>query len=304
MRCKSGPWPRPLLLLSILFLLPPPHPSLTPDLGPQGTPGAESRNTALDKKNLQLTTRHRPGPQTVPRPPSSTGNKALSVIPASPTKSGPASPTKRASHAEEPKPAMRASPTKSALLKAPKTTNTALPAAPWSHSPTDGVDFPPSAPVSLLHVAPSPSAETFPITSLPVSAPPEITASPTSPSAPPFLSLETPSPSGPPVLFAYTTPSTPVSCPSPSSPPKPASLSPSSPTKQAPSSSLVSSIKPAVIFPLSSPTKQEPSSPSPSPTHPTLFPSPPSTPPRSTTPPSPAGPPSPSPLPAEELMEI
>ncbi|XP_045903426.1 serine/threonine-protein kinase DCLK2 isoform X2 [Micropterus dolomieu] len=199
-------------------------------------------NTALDKKNLQLTTRHRPGPQTVPRPPSSTGNKALSVIPASPTKSEPASPTKRASHAEEPKPAMRASPTKSALLKAPKTTNTALPAAPWSHSPTDGVDFPPSAPVSLLHVAPSPSAETFPITSLPVSAPPEITASPTSPSAPPFLSLETPSPSGPPVLFAYTTPSTPVSCPSPSSPPKPASLSPSSPTKQAPSSSLVSSI--------------------------------------------------------------
>uniref|UniRef100_A0A3B4G7M7 Serine/threonine-protein kinase DCLK2 n=1 Tax=Pundamilia nyererei TaxID=303518 RepID=A0A3B4G7M7_9CICH len=76
------------------------------------------------------------------------------------------------------------------------------------------------------------------------------------------------------------------------------------PTKQAashPSSPTVSPIQPVVLFPLSSPTKCEPSSPSPN--HPTLFPSPPSTPLRSTTPPSPFCPPSPIPLTAEELME-
>ncbi|XP_070772798.1 serine/threonine-protein kinase DCLK2 [Enoplosus armatus] len=269
-------------------------------------------STALDKETLQLTARRRrPGPQTVPCTPSSAGKKvpsALQVKAASPTKSGPATPTKRASRAKEPKPATLVSPTKTARTAVAGATSTSN--APCSHSPTDGVDFPPPATVSLLHVSPSPSAETIPITSLPVSAPPEIR---TSPSAPPCVSLETPSPSGPPALFAYTTPSTPVSCPSPSSPPKPASLSPSSPTKPAPSfsptkkakqasPSPVSPIEPVVFFSLSSPTKQEPSSPSP--IHPTLFPSPPSTPPRSTTPPSPAGPPSPSPLPAEELMEI
>lgn len=42
LRCKwGGPGPR-LLLLSILFFFPHPHPFLTPDPGPQGTPGAES----------------------------------------------------------------------------------------------------------------------------------------------------------------------------------------------------------------------------------------------------------------------
>ncbi|XP_051240961.1 serine/threonine-protein kinase DCLK2 isoform X2 [Dicentrarchus labrax] len=333
-------------------------------------------NTALDKKTIKLTTRRRPGPQTVPCPLPSTGKKVLPAPPvklATPTKSGPASPTKWASRTKEPKPAKLPSPTKTRRTAAPGAASTSN--APYSHSTTDGVDFPPSAPVSSLHFSPSPFAETFPITSLSVSVPAEIRTSPTSPSSAPCLSLETPSSSVPPAPFTYVTPSTPVSCPSPSSPTKsaqtfssptkpssfspssstkpaslslssptkpaslspssptkpaslspssptkPASLSPSSPTKPAPyfsptkeatslsssptkqaSLSPVSPIQPAVFFPLSSPTKQEPSSPSP--IHPTLFPSPPSTPPRSTTPPSPAGPPSPpSPLPAEELME-
>ncbi|KAL7405342.1 hypothetical protein ABVT39_027477 [Epinephelus coioides] len=272
--------------------------------------------TALDKKTLQLTTRRRPRPQTVPCPLSSSSKKAPSALPvksASPTKSGPASPTKQASRAKEPKPATPKSPIKSARLKAPKTAGTAVPDATStsnassSHSQADGVDFPPPAPVSSPHVSPSPSAESLPITSLPVSSPPE-----TSPSAAPCLSLETPSPSAPPVVSTCNTPSTPVSCPSPSSPAKPTQIPSSSPTKEAPSPpssptkqaspSPVSPIKPVIFFPFSSPTKQEPSSPSPN--HPTLFPSPPSTPPRSTSPPSPAGPPSPSPLPAEELVEI
>ncbi|XP_049428301.1 serine/threonine-protein kinase DCLK2 isoform X2 [Epinephelus fuscoguttatus] len=272
--------------------------------------------TALDKKTLQLTTHRRPRPQTVPCPPSSSSKKAPSALPvksASPTKSGPASPTKQASRAKEPKPATPKSPIKSARLKAPKTAGTAVPDATstsnasCSHSQADGVDFPPPAPVSSPHVSPSPSAESLPITSLPVSSPPE-----TSPSAAPCLSLETPSPSAPPVVSTCNTPSTPVSCPSPSSPTKPTQIPSSSPTKEAPSPpssptkqaspSPVSPIKPVIFFPFSSPTKQEPSSPSPN--HPTLFPSPPSTPPRSTSPPSPAGPPSPSPLPAEELVEI
>nr|XP_033480245.1 serine/threonine-protein kinase DCLK2 isoform X2 [Epinephelus lanceolatus] len=272
--------------------------------------------TALDKKTLQLTTRRRPRPQTVPCPPSSSSKKAPSALPvksASPTKSGPASPTKQASRTKEPKPATPKSPIKSARLKAPKTAGAAVPDATstsnasCSHSQADGVDFPHPAPVSSPHVSPSPSAESLPITSLPVSSPPE-----TSPSAAPCLSLETPSPSAPPVVSTCNTPSTPVSCPSPSSPTKPTQIPSSSPTKEAPSPpssptkqaspSPVSPIKPVIFFPFSSPTKQEPSSPSPN--HPTLFPSPPSTPPRSTSPPSPAGPPSPSPLPAEELVEI
>ncbi|XP_054460808.1 serine/threonine-protein kinase DCLK2 isoform X2 [Anoplopoma fimbria] len=357
-------------------------------------------STALDKKTLKLSTLRRPKPQTVPCPPPSAGKKVpstLSVKPASPTKSRPASPNNQASRAKEPKPTTLASPSKTAVPDATSTSN-----APCSHSPTDDVDFPPSAPVSLPHFSPSPSAETFPITSLPDSSDPEIE---TSPISAPCFTLETPSPSDPPAIFTCNTPSTPDSCPSPSSPTKPASLpsssptkpaslspssptkpaslspssptkpaslspssptkpaslsppfptkpaslspssptkpaplsppsptkpaslSPSSPTKPAPlsptkqipsssptkeatspsfsptkqaSPSPVSPIKPVIFLPFCSPTKQEP--PFPSPIHPTLFPSPPSTPPRSTTPPSPTGSPSPSPLPAEELIE-
>ncbi|XP_034753467.1 serine/threonine-protein kinase DCLK2 isoform X2 [Etheostoma cragini] len=277
-------------------------------------------STALDKETLQLTIHRRPQPQTVPCPPSSAGKK-VPTKPASPTKSGPASPTKQASQAKEPKP------TKTSRLKAPKTAAPAVPDAtptsnaPCSHSPTDAVDVSPSAPISLLF-SPLPSAETVPITSLPVSTPPETT----SPFAAPFFSLEAHSLSGPPALLTCNTPVIPMSCPSPSSPTKPAQTSSSptnpaslSPTKRVPSSSSskkatspstspskqpspspISPIKPVMFFPFSSPTKQKP--PSPSPIHPTLFPSPPSTPPRSTTPPCLAGPPSPSPE-AEELME-
>ncbi|KAM6942353.1 serine/threonine-protein kinase DCLK2 [Lycodopsis pacificus] len=416
-------------------------------------------STALDKKTIPLATLRRPQPQTVPCPPPSAGKKvpsSLSVKPASLTKSGPASPNKRASRAKEPKPATLASPTKAARLKAPKSLvpdATSTSDAPCSHSPTDGVDFPPSAPITLPRFSPSPSAETFPVTRFPVFSDPEIG---TSPFSAPCFSFGTPSLSDHPAVFTGNTPSTPVSCPPPSSPTKPAqtsssptkpaslspssptkpaslppssptklaslspssptqpaslppsspsksvslplsspsnlaslspssptqpaslspssptqpaslppsspsnlaSLSPSSPTKlaslfpsspsnlaslsptklaslspssptqpaslsptnQLPSSSPtkeatspsssptkqafpspVSPIKPVIFFPFSSPTKQEP--PFPSPIHPTLFPSPPSTPPRSTTPPSPIASPSASPLPAEELME-
>ncbi|XP_071359659.1 serine/threonine-protein kinase DCLK2 isoform X2 [Trachinotus anak] len=268
-------------------------------------------NTALDKEALQFTARRCPGPQTscykVP--------SALPVKPASPTKPGPASPTKQASSTKASKPTKLTSPTKTTGTSVPDATSTPNPPCPQAQNENDPLTvtlhLPPSAPVSSLQFSPSPSTETFPITSLPVASPPEIRTSPTSPSAVPCLSLEAPLPSGPPGFFTCTTPSTPVSCPSPSSPTKPASLSPSSPTKdETPQSSSPtnqaspcpdSPIKPAVFLPLSSPTKQEPSSPSP--IHPTLFPSPPSTPPRSTTPPSPAGPPSAGPLPAEELME-
>ncbi|XP_067441079.1 serine/threonine-protein kinase DCLK2 isoform X1 [Thunnus thynnus] len=292
-------------------------------------------NTALDKETLQLTTCRRPGSQTVPCPQPSAGKKVPSVLqvkPASPSESGPASPTKQslptklASHTKVPKPA------ETAPLVAPETLGTSVPDVttnpPCSHSPTDSVLFLPSAPVSSLNFSPSPSTDNFPATSLPVFSPPEIRTSPTSPSAAPCSYPQTLSPSGPPALSACTTPSTPLSCPSPSSPtkpaqisfspPKPAPLSPSSPTKLASSSSPtkettsqsssptkqaspspVSPIKPVLFFPCSSPNKQAPSPPSP---NPTLFPSPPSTPPRSTTPPSPSSPPADAII-TEELIE-
>ncbi|XP_018546375.1 serine/threonine-protein kinase DCLK2 isoform X1 [Lates calcarifer] len=268
-------------------------------------------NTALDKETLQLTIHRCPGPETVPCSTLSACKKVpsdLPIKPASPTKSGPASPTKQAPCTKVPKPAKLASPSKTMGIAVPDATSTSNSQPPSENDPlTANLHFPPYTPVSSLQFSPSPSVETFPITSLPVSSPPEIRTSPTSPSAAP----EVHTPSGPPGLFTCTTPSTPVSCPSPSSPTKPAALSPSSPTKEATpqssspskqaSPSPISPIKPVVFFPLASPTKQEPSSPSP--IHPTLFPSPPSTPPRSTTPPSPADPPSPSCLPAEELTE-
>ncbi|KAM6940701.1 serine/threonine-protein kinase DCLK2 [Xenentodon cancila] len=120
-------------------------------------------------------------------------------------------------------------------------------------------DLPPSAPDGPVQPSSSQSADDT--SSLPA----------------PCCSLEATSPSGLPPFF---------SCPSPSSPTEPfPDLS--SPTKQ------ISPIQPAVFFPLSSPTKREP--PSPFSIHPTLFPSPPSTP--------PPGSPSPSPLLAEKLLE-
>ncbi|KAK2817202.1 hypothetical protein Q5P01_025393 [Channa striata] len=238
-------------------------------------------NTALDKENLHLTGHRCPGLQTVP----CSAEKDPSVPTAAP--------------------------------EAPESPESAVPDATSTSNPPVQNEKNPVA--SLLQFSPSPSAETFPVPSSLVLSPPEIRASPTSPSAAPCLPVGTLSPSGPPALFTCTPASTPVSSPSPSSPTKPAqpcfpptepaSLSPSSPTKAAVSQlssptkqaspSPVSPIKP--FFPLPSPTKQGPSSPSS--IHPTLFPSPPSTPPRSTTPPSPACHESPSPLPAEELIK-
>ncbi|XP_069022892.1 serine/threonine-protein kinase DCLK2 isoform X2 [Embiotoca jacksoni] len=255
-------------------------------------------NTVLDKETLQLTARCCPGPQTVPCPPLLAGDKVPSALP-----DEPASPTKRAPCAKVPKSDKLASPTKTEAAAEPDATPTSR--SPCSHSPYDShplaatLDLPPCGPISSLQFSPSPTAEA----PLPVSSPPEVETSPTSPSAAPCSSLEHPTPSRPPALFTGA----PVSRPSPSPLIKPAQNAPSptepaasqsfSPTKQA-SPRPVSPIQPVVFFPLSFPTKQEPSTPSP--IHPTLFPSPPSTPPRSTTPPSPDGPPSPG---LEELVE-
>ncbi|XP_034441795.1 serine/threonine-protein kinase DCLK2 isoform X2 [Hippoglossus hippoglossus] len=221
-------------------------------------------NTALDKETLQLTAPRHQVPSSLPIPPAS--------------QSGPAPPPKPPSHAKVPEPA-------------DTTLTTSVPddEPPCSQPPNETdpspalLPLPPSAPVSSLRFSPSPCAGSFPVAPFPVPPPQESGSS-----------------SDPPA----------VSCPSPSSPPKPASLSPSSsPTKESlhQSSSPTepaspSSVKPAVLLPLSSPTKQEPSPPSP--LHPTLFPSPPSTPPRSMTPPSPSDPPPPSPPPPEELIEV
>ncbi|XP_068444631.1 serine/threonine-protein kinase DCLK2 isoform X2 [Clinocottus analis] len=357
-------------------------------------------STALDKKTFSLATPRRPQPLAVPSPAPPAGKKvprSLSVKPASPTKSGPASPNKRASRAKEPKAAAPATPVKTARPKAPKTAATAVPDAatspiaslPVSSNPEIGTslfsvpDFslePPSlfdppavftcstssasvtAPLSPTKSARTPSSPTKPAslppspaksaqtssptkpTSIPPQSPTKPAQTPSSPTKPASLPLsptkpaQTPSsptkqaslplsptkpaqtPSSPtkPASLPLSptkpgqTPSPPTKPPSliptkqgsSSSPPKEATSLSSSPTKQAsPVSpvSPVSPLKPVIFFPFSSPTKQEP--PLPSPIHPTLFPSPPSTPPRSTTPPSPTGPPSPGPLPAEELME-
>ncbi|XP_041839639.1 serine/threonine-protein kinase DCLK2 isoform X2 [Melanotaenia boesemani] len=226
-------------------------------------------NTALDKETLQLTTCS--GQQTVS---CSLGKKVPSALP-----DVPASPTKQAS-CSVPKS------TKTSSFEAPRNSVAAeldamstseppgCPSLSDSHLLAAELEQPP--PVSLLQF--SPSADTLPISSPPETETPlSLLAAPCSPSDHPLLSC--------------TTPHTPFSCPSPSSPTKPAPNH-SSPTHQV-SPSPVSPIQPAVFFPLFSPTKQEPSSPSA--IHPTLFPSPPSTP--------PAGLPSLSPLLAEELLE-
>ncbi|XP_022050076.1 serine/threonine-protein kinase DCLK2 isoform X2 [Acanthochromis polyacanthus] len=261
-------------------------------------------STALDKETLQLAARRRPDPQVAPCSPSLAGKELPSALPVQP-----ASPTKQAPCAKVPKSTRLASPTtETAAAAGPDATR-----PPCSQPGSDShvlapeVDLPPPPPPAVSSLQFSPSAEAPPIASLPLSSPPEIETPPTS--LPDASCLPTESTS-PPVLFTCATPSTPTSCPSPSSPTKPFSLSPSSPTKQPASLSSspmkptspspISPVQPVVFFPLSSPTDPEPSSPSP--IHPTLFPSPPSTPPRSRSPPSPAGPPSPSPPPAEELV--
>lgn len=227
------------------------------------------QNTALDKETIQLTTYRCPGPQTVTCSRLSAGMKGLPP-PVSPTTSGPAFPTKQVSCND--------APTETVPLETPTNAGTDVPDDTSTSSPPccPPLHLPPSAPVSLL---PSPSVESFPV------SPAEIRTSP--PPAAPCLPSQ--APPGPPELLTCTSPSTPVSCPPPSSPTQQAASQSFSPVEPA------SPLKPVVFFPLASPTQQEPSSP-PS-IHPTLFPSPPSTPPTCTTPPSPCT------APAEDFME-
>ncbi|XP_047433841.1 serine/threonine-protein kinase DCLK2 isoform X2 [Mugil cephalus] len=208
-------------------------------------------NTALDKGTLRLTARCCPGPQAAPCSPSVAGKEVPSAL-------KPASPTKQAPCAKEPKPSEPASPTQT--LQAPK--------AGAAGGDGGGPDAASSSAPPCAH---SPSD------SHPLAAKPDV---PTSPSRPPS---SPPSPSKP----AQDT-SSPTRSVHPSPEPQPLP-SPGSP------------LQPAVVFPLSSQTKREP--PSPPSIHPTLFPSPPSTPPRSTTPPSPGGPPPPALLLREELRQ-
>ncbi|XP_030000180.1 serine/threonine-protein kinase DCLK2 isoform X2 [Sphaeramia orbicularis] len=268
-------------------------------------------NTALDKEALQITSRHSPGiPKAPPSPVSVPVPPAFPVKPASPTKPAPASPTKppppESPSTEAPQSVGVASPTHTAPPEAPGPAGADSSNPASSQFPTNSdllaprLHLPPpsssssssSAPVGSLQFSPSPSAETLP--SLPASSAPEIQTSPTSPSAAPCSSAEAPP------LFTCATPSSPVSCPSPSSPTvlTHAPSSSCSPTKEAlppfSSPSPVSPVQPVVFFPRSSSSQEAP--PSPSHIHPTLFPSPPSTPPRSS-------PPSPTALPAEELTE-
>ncbi|KAM8879755.1 serine/threonine-protein kinase DCLK2 isoform 2-T2 [Spinachia spinachia] len=167
-------------------------------------------------------------------------------------------------------------------LQEAETPATAVPDAGAARPRCPG-DFPASAPMGLLLSRPSPPAETPPVAPLPVGASPL-----SAPRSPPSV-CERNAPSAP-------DPGASPPAPTSSSPSPTGQYPPSSPTEEA--SSLSS---PSTFFPLFSPTKGEP--PLPSASHPTLFPSPPSTPPRSTTPPSSPGPPSLSLLPADELME-
>uniref|UniRef100_A0A671UQY0 Serine/threonine-protein kinase DCLK2 n=1 Tax=Sparus aurata TaxID=8175 RepID=A0A671UQY0_SPAAU len=173
------------------------------------------------------------------------------------------------------------SPTEPSSLPPPSPTE---PSSLPPPSPTEVASLPPSSPTEVASLPPPSPTEP---SSLPPSSPAESASlPPSSPSEPASLPSTQP---------ASSPPSSPTQQAPPSPPTKKATSPPVSPTKQA-TPSPVSPIQPVVFFPLSSPTKQEPSSPTS--IHPTLFPSPPSTPPRSTTPPSP-GPP-----PAEELMEM
>ncbi|XP_020484419.2 serine/threonine-protein kinase DCLK2 isoform X2 [Labrus bergylta] len=172
-------------------------------------------------------------------------------------------------------------PTKPASLSPPSS-----PTKPTSHSP-------PFSPSTSASPPPSPST-TSPSSSSPSTKP----ACPSAPFSPSKSASDSPSSPNKPYSLS------PIKClPSslspptkqtPSSPTKEETSPCSSPTKQA-SPSLLSPVKPVVFFPLSSSANREP--PSPSSIHPMLFPSPPSTPPRSTTPPSPSH------LLDEELME-
>ncbi|XP_062420263.1 serine/threonine-protein kinase DCLK2 isoform X3 [Pungitius pungitius] len=266
---------------------------------------------------------------TKPASPPSTPTDPASP-PSTPTKpaSPPTTPTKPASPSSAPtKPASPSSaPTKPASPPSTPTKPASPPSAPTKPaSPSSAPTKPASPPSTPTKPASSPSTPTKPASppSTPTkpASPPSAPTKPASPSSAPTKPASPPSTPTKPASSPSTptkpasppsTPTKPASPPStptkpaspPSTPTKPASPSPtnqhppSSPTEEASSRSSspspVPPIKPVTFFPFCSPTKQEP--PFPSPTHPALFPSPPSTPPRSTTPPSSPGPVSLSPL--------
>ncbi|XP_058496419.1 serine/threonine-protein kinase DCLK2 isoform X3 [Solea solea] len=201
-------------------------------------------NTALDKENLQLTTRHcAPAHKEEP--------SSLPIKPASPTKSGPDSPTKQASDTRAPKSAELAPPpppppppppSPPPSPPSPPSAETTEPVEPEDDllcSPpqiendllTAKLHLSPSAPVSSLRFSPSPSAETFPVTSAQAPCAREIAPSPPSPSAAPTPSSPSVSspvnpvaafyPPPPPSLF----PSPPSTPPRSTTPPRPSMLS-------------------------------------------------------------------------------
>ncbi|XP_061574493.1 serine/threonine-protein kinase DCLK2 isoform X2 [Cololabis saira] len=241
-------------------------------------------NTALDKETLHLPTRCCNEQQTVACP---AGGRSPSAPPDQQT---PATKQALPVRAKVPEPPEQHPPPETAPPEASSSAEAARLDAASTPEPSSfqinnsqplaaEPDPQPSTPQSPLQPSSSPSADNIHVSS---TAKVETTLPALFPALKRSSSLEATSLSALPLLF---------SCPSPSSPAQPFP-DPSSPTEQV-SPSPVSPVQPALFFPLSSPTVREP--PSPSSIHPTLFPSPPSTPPPSS--------PSPSPLLAEKLLE-
>ncbi|XP_056136040.1 serine/threonine-protein kinase DCLK2 isoform X2 [Lampris incognitus] len=285
-------------------------------------------NTALDKEDIQLTTRRCAGPQSVPPPPVLAGDKipsALLAEPAPPTTTGPASPTDQPSPTNLLEPTKVESLTETACLEAPESPETVAPDA----EPTSNPPCPQSLNVNdvsstKLDFSPSPlaSAQVFPVLSISTPSPSDTIRSPACPSicpTPPHNASqpETPSPSVPPALFTCTprtAPTTPIPCPSPSSPTEPVSPFLSSPSEPAlpipsprsstsfPKSASSSPNKSGILLTSLSQTKQATSAPSSpiravpsfptlsSPIQPAVFAAPPSPPPRPTSPSAPLSP--------------
>ncbi|XP_077965278.1 serine/threonine-protein kinase DCLK2 isoform X4 [Gasterosteus aculeatus] len=231
-----------------------------------------------------------------PSPPRPTLTASTPTQPASPSPTQPASPPPSTS-------TQPASPPPSTPTQ-PASPSPTQPASPPPSTSTQPASPPPSTPTQPASPSPTQPASPPPSTSTqPASPPPSTSTQPASPSPPTPTEPASPPPSTS-TQPASPSPPTPTEPPSPSKPASPSPSKPASPTNQYPPSSPteeassltstptykaspcpVSPCKPAMFFfPFSSPTEQDP--PFPSPTHPALFPSPPSTPPGSKTPPS------------------
>ncbi|KAG7486690.1 hypothetical protein JOB18_036283 [Solea senegalensis] len=128
-------------------------------------------NTALDKENLQLTTRHCAGSTS---PAHKEEPSSLPIKPASPTKSGPDSPTKQASDTRAPKPAELAPPP-------PPPAETTEPVEPEDDLLCSPPVSSPVNPVAAFH-APPPSLFPSPPSTPPRSTTPPCPAEPPRPS--------------------------------------------------------------------------------------------------------------------------